>query len=308
MIRIIISEFSSLDRVKYTIEGESYETDCFDIKGELGNFFPYDSLNPLQTVFYKYYRSQFKNVIISTPTSSGKSGVIYLALEKHFNDQFKGFIYTSPTKALIEEKFREFKSFYGTKNLTVDIKTGDYISKKINPLTNIICTTYDSLAIAMRNQNEWIDKNFIVIDEVHSLVSNLGKFLVEILALSKNYSIPLILLSATLPVLDDLQKYLNPDLVILSNYRPVKINRFSVFLDSKYLRDFNFEIKTNKTNERAILYVLNCALQRAQNINGCWETENSWYFENGTLYVNLGIGINAQSPEVKITFSCDILK
>ncbi|MEM2175017.1 MAG: DEAD/DEAH box helicase, partial [Candidatus Micrarchaeia archaeon] len=167
-MKIYITPNSNYQHVEYVINGKTFKIPNILVDENLKDFIPYPSLNPVQTIFYKYYDKNLKNVIVSTPTSSGKTGIIYLSLLKHFDkgDNFRGFIYAGPTKALIEEKYREFKNFFTPKNLSVDIKTGDYISKKISPSTNIICTTYDSLAIAIRNNIDWIDKNFIVIDEV----------------------------------------------------------------------------------------------------------------------------------------------
>lgn len=283
-MRILISEESSFEKVRYSINSLNFELNCFSVDGELKDFFPYPKMNPIQSVFYTYYNKDFRNVIVSTPTSSGKSGIIYLAVYKHFDKYFKGFIYSSPTKALIEEKYKEFKLFYGPRNLRVDIKTGDYISKKIDPSTDIICTTYDSLVIAMRGQNEWVDKSFIVIDEVHTLVSSMGKYLIEILALAKNYQIPLILLSGTLPILEDLENYLNPELVLISKYRPVKLNTYSLFLSKEYLKDFytDLGLSVKKISEKSILYVLEACVNRAKSgekiIIFVWSKSLGWQF------------------------------
>lgn len=285
LMRIVIFEDSNFSYVKFRIGNEIYKVDCVSVDGEISYFVPYSVLNPIQTVFYKYYDKNFKNVIISTPTSSGKSGVIYLTCYKHWSQNFKGFIYSAPTKALIEEKYGEFRKFFLPRNVSVDIKTGDYISKRIDPLTKIVCTTFDSLAIAMRNRNEWIYKDFIVIDEVHSLLSGLGKYLLEILALCKSFGINLVLLSATLPIIDDLEKYLNSELVITSDYRPVKLNKSFVFIDKKFLNDVDLGIDVTKfktVEERSIVFVLINAIKRA--IQGekviifVWSKSLGWKF------------------------------
>ncbi len=264
-MKIYITPNSNYHTTEYEKGKKIFKIPNILVDENLKDFIPYPSLNPVQTIFYKYYDKNLKNVIVSTPTSSGKTGIIYLSLSKHFDEnKFRGFIYAGPTKALIEEKYKEFKNFFTPKNLSVDIKTGDYISKKISPSTNIICTTYDSLAIAIRNNIDWIDKNFIVIDEVHSIISNLGKYLIEILALCKNYDIPLITLSATLPILKDLEEYLKPELTIISDYRPVKLNHYSVFIDSNFLKHIDLPVKTNKVEENSIIFVLNNAIERAK--------------------------------------------
>ncbi|MFN3995194.1 MAG: DEAD/DEAH box helicase [bacterium] len=308
-MQIEILEESNLQTVKYFIKEtkELFEESCKKVEGELVDFIPYDFLNPIQTVYYKYYYPSYKSTIISTPTSSGKSGIIYLTFYKNFmqsNGKNIGFIYTAPTKALIEEKYQELKQFFLKKNLTVDIKTGDYISKRIDPNTNIICTTYDSLSIALRNKNEWTNKNFIIIDEIHSLVTNLGKFLIEILALSKYYKISIVALSATLPIIEELTSYLKPELILTSKYRPVKLNKTSIFIDSLFLKDvkpLNKEIFKNlnnrfsklNTEEKCILYTLDLAINRAKFnekvIIFVWSKSIGWKFLKFAHFLGLNI-------------------
>jgi len=300
MARVVIFEGSSFDFVKYYSSGKIFKEPCLEVNEDLSLFLPYKKLNPIQTVYHKFYQNDFLCSIVSTPTSSGKSGIIYLTFMKHFLSnpkEFRGFIYTSPTKSLVEEKYNEFKNFYYPKNISVDIKTGDYASKKIDPSTKVICTTYDSLAIALRNRIQWMDKNFIVIDEVHSMISNIGKYIVEILSLAKIYQIPLVLLSATLPILNDLEEYLNPELVIVSNYRPVKLNRSSIFIDKKYLDNYfpkkleNFSF--DKVEDKSILFVLNESLRRAFNgekvIIFVWSKSIGWKFLKFASLIGLKI-------------------
>jgi helicase len=174
--------------IYYKIENKIEKEKCIKIEDDLKEFIPYEHLNPIQTIFFKYY--QEGNSIVSTPTSSGKTGIIYITFYKNYqkNKDFK-FIYTAPTKALIEEKFNEFslyfKNLFKDEKKYVDIKTGDYFTKKIDKDSLLITTTFDSLAIALRNNLEWVqNRNLIIIDEVHSFINNMGKFVPEILAIS----------------------------------------------------------------------------------------------------------------------------
>jgi helicase len=274
---IYILENSSFNITKnqfdiyYKIENEIKKDKCIKIEDDLKPFIPYEYLNPIQTIFLKYYESG--NCIISTPTSSGKTGIIYISFYKNYylNKDFK-FIYTAPTKALIEEKYNEFSLYF--KNLFkddkkyVDIKTGDYFTKKVEKDSLLITTTFDSLAIALRNNLDWIkDRNLIIIDEVHSFINSMGKFIPEILAISLERNIPLILLSATLPIINDLKDYIKSNLNIISNFRPVKLNKYYIHLtkdsiERNFLKKMK-ELNITKANDIYILYILSQAYNRA---------------------------------------------
>ncbi|KJY44086.1 DEAD/DEAH box helicase [Streptomyces sp. NRRL B-1568] len=101
------------------------------------------------------------NVILSTPTGSGKSLV---AAGAHFtalaNDQVT--FYTAPIKALVSEKFFDLCKIFGTEN--VGMLTGD---ASVNADAPIICCTAEVLAsIALRDGRD-ADIGQVVMDEFH---------------------------------------------------------------------------------------------------------------------------------------------
>ncbi|MCA6092905.1 DUF3516 domain-containing protein [Streptomyces sp. SCA3-4] len=101
------------------------------------------------------------NVILSTPTGSGKSLV---AAGAHFtalaNDQVT--FYTAPIKALVSEKFFDLCKIFGTEN--VGMLTGD---ASVNADAPVICCTAEVLAsIALRDGKD-ADIGQVVMDEFH---------------------------------------------------------------------------------------------------------------------------------------------
>ncbi|MEN3014499.1 MAG: DEAD/DEAH box helicase [bacterium] len=321
MIKIFVHEESSFDKVKYTLNGKMMVEDC--IKNDDLEYIPYEKLNPIQSVYYKYYDPGVKDVVVTTPTSSGKSGIVYATLQKILSslnfdvEKIRGFVYTAPTKALIEEKYKEFKSFLENKGIKVDIKTGDYFNKRIDPQAKVVCTTYDSFVIAARNYAEWIHKDFIVIDEVHSMLTTMGKYLIELLALCKYYKIPTILLSATLPIVEELCNYTQPEILIESKYRPVKLEKLSVFVDSKYLKQINQYSPKESATTNIIKYVLKTALKRSYEgekvLIFVWSKKIGWEFikiasqvgikvKNQTLNFSLPENICNRFEDISIAF------
>jgi hypothetical protein len=101
------------------------------------------------------------NVILSTPTGTGKSLV---AAGAHFAAMAEGkrSFYTAPIKALVSEKFFQLVDLFGAAN--VGMVTGD---SAVNADAPIICCTAEILAnLALREGSE-ADVDVVVMDEFH---------------------------------------------------------------------------------------------------------------------------------------------
>lgn len=101
------------------------------------------------------------HVILNTPTGSGKSLV---ALAMHFYSFATGkrSYYTSPIKALVNEKFFDLCRSFGAEN--VGMGTGD---ASINPNAPIICCTAEVLASTALTEGDDARVHHVVMDEFH---------------------------------------------------------------------------------------------------------------------------------------------
>ena len=102
-----------------------------------------------------------KNVILNTPTGSGKSMV---ALALHFDSIAHGrkSVYTCPIKALVNEKWMALCKEFGAEN--VGLSTGD---ATVNHDAPILCCTAEILANMALNEGEKLDIMDVVMDEFH---------------------------------------------------------------------------------------------------------------------------------------------
>lgn len=102
-----------------------------------------------------------KNLILNTPTGSGKSLV---ALAVHFDSLVKGrrSFYTSPIKALVNEKFFALCREFGPEQ--VGMVTGD---ATVNPDAPIICCTAEILATDALRDGSRAKIHDVVMDEFH---------------------------------------------------------------------------------------------------------------------------------------------
>jgi superfamily II RNA helicase len=101
------------------------------------------------------------NVILSTPTGSGKSLV---AIAAHFNAMARGAssYYTAPIKALVSEKFFALCEIFGAEN--VGMVTGD---SSVNQDAPIICCTAEILANIALREGADADVGVVIMDEFH---------------------------------------------------------------------------------------------------------------------------------------------
>jgi superfamily II RNA helicase len=101
------------------------------------------------------------NVILATPTGSGKSLV---AVAAHLAAMATGrrSFYTAPIKALVSEKFFALCDTFGADN--VGMLTGD---ASVNPDAPIICATAEVLANMALRHGKQADVGLVVMDEFH---------------------------------------------------------------------------------------------------------------------------------------------
>jgi len=102
-----------------------------------------------------------RNVILNTPTGSGKSLV---ASAFHFKALCAGqrSVYTCPIKALVNEKFLSLCRDFGPEN--VGMMTGD---ASVNPQALVLCCTAEILANIALARGEQADLRYVIMDEFH---------------------------------------------------------------------------------------------------------------------------------------------
>ena len=101
------------------------------------------------------------NVVLATPTGSGKSLVAVAAHAAALAADRVSF-YTAPIKALVSEKFFAYCEIFGPAN--VGMLTGD---ASVNPEAPIICCTAEVLANIALREGPDADVGLVVMDEFH---------------------------------------------------------------------------------------------------------------------------------------------
>jgi helicase len=169
---------------------------------------------------------QDKNLLICTPTASGKTLVAELAvMNAIFHDKGKC-IYVVPLKALASEKYEHFKKMHTFKTAITsgDIDSDDSYLEKYD----LIITTSEKFDSLIRHKTPWLNQiKVVIIDEIHLLNdSTRGPTLEIVITLLKKIlpKLQLIGLSATIGNPGELAKWLDAELII-DDWRPVELKK-----------------------------------------------------------------------------------
>ena len=164
--------------------------------------------------------SRAGDVLVCAPTGSGKTWIAEQAMSEVLAAGGMAW-YTTPLKALSNQKFHRFGGLYGTE--AVGLLTGE---RKINAQAPIIVATTEILRNSLYGNGQ--AASLIVLDEAHYLSdAERGTAWEEILMLAPRRS-RLLLLSATFPNADAVASWLTevrgtrPD-VIVEQVRPVPL-------------------------------------------------------------------------------------
>jgi helicase len=172
-----------------------------------------------------------KNLLVCTPTASGKTLIAEIAmLNNIYNNKGKA-LYIVPLKALAVEKSKEFKLKY--KDVKIAMSIGDIDSSESHlSKYDLIITTSEKLDSLIRHNSPWINEiKTVIIDEIHLLNDyDRGPTLEFLITLLKMIlpNIQIIGLSATIGNPNELAEWLKANLII-DDWRPIELKKGIMF-------------------------------------------------------------------------------
>ena len=141
-----------------------------------------------------YHLEQGDSVFVAAHTSAGKTVVAEYAIAMSKRNMTKT-IYTSPIKALSNQKFRDFKETF--EDVDIGLITGDV---QINPEANCLIMTTEILRSMLYRGADLIrDVEFVIFDEVHYVNDQDRGVVWEEVIIMLPQHVKFILLSATVP-------------------------------------------------------------------------------------------------------------
>ena len=201
----------------------------------------YETLYPPQEDAIKAGVLDGKNLVLASPTASGKTLVAELAVLKSILEHDGKALYLTPLRALASEKFEDFQKYAEIektpgRKVRVAITSGDYDSSDLH-LSNydVIISTNEKADSLLRHRSPWIaDVTVVVADEIHLITeADRGPTLEVVLTrlLKINPKLQIIALSATIKNAAEIGEWLNAA-QITTDWRPVPL-REGVYYDGQ---------------------------------------------------------------------------
>lgn len=205
-----------LSQIKNRIPKELYEVLSKELK----------ELRPCQVKSIKAGVLEGKNLLVCSPTASGKTLVAELAGLKTILENKRKVVYIVPLKALANEKFKDFKRRYGHL-IRIALSIGDFDSSDpfLIDYDLIICSV-EKLDSLIRHKAPWLSLvKVVVVDETHLINDpERGPTLEILITLLRDIlkDVQIIALSATIGNTKELASWLDANLVE-DSWRPVKL-------------------------------------------------------------------------------------
>ncbi|MFH1125986.1 MAG: DEAD/DEAH box helicase [Candidatus Altiarchaeota archaeon] len=198
-----------------------------------------------------------KNLIICTPTASGKTLASEFAMIKKLESKGK-VVYIVPLRALAYEKYMDFKK-YEKLGFRVILEVGDLDSSKYagKPDFDIMVATAEKCDSILRSRADWLNGvKLLVFDEIHLIASDRGP-VYEVIAAKMLRLLPdiqIIGLSATVGNSNEIASWLKA-VSVESDWRPVKLREWAVV--AKGMESIRKIVNENISKEGQVLVFVN---------------------------------------------------
>lgn len=166
-----------------------------------------------------------RSVLVAAPTGAGKTVVAEFAVHLAMQSADEKVFYTTPIKALSNQKYQEFVETWGARN--VGLLTGD---TNINSSARIVVMTTEVLRNMLYADSPLLDRlAYVVMDEVHYLADRFRGAVWEEVIIHLPEEVRLVSLSATVSNAEEfgdwLQAVRGDTDVIVSEQRPVPLEQ-----------------------------------------------------------------------------------
>lgn len=172
------------------------------------------------------------SVLVAAPTGSGKTVVAEYAVARALEGSGRAF-YTTPIKALSNQKYRDFARVYGQEK--TGLLTGDISLNGDAPI--VVMTTEILRNMIYASQSALVDLRCVVLDEVHFLEDRYRGAVWEEIILSAPECVSLVCLSATVSNASELAAWIEgvrgATGAIIEEKRPIELQHLYVIGDVK---------------------------------------------------------------------------
>ncbi|WP_084126543.1 RNA helicase [Demequina sp. NBRC 110054] len=163
-----------------------------------------------------------RSVLVAAPTGAGKTLVGEYAIRHAYDNGLKAF-YTTPIKALSNQKYQDLRAVYG--DSAVGLLTGD---TSVNPEADIVVMTTEVVRNMIYAGSSTLDRlGVVVLDEVHYLADRFRGSVWEEVIIHLDQMTSVIALSATVSNAEEFGAWLSEvrgdTKIVVSEHRPVPL-------------------------------------------------------------------------------------
>ncbi len=180
--------------------------------------------------------SEGRSVLVAAPTGTGKTVVAEFAVHLALSRDLRA-IYTTPIKALSNQKYRDFRAVYGDR---VGLMTGDLVKNPGGRL--LVMTTEVARNMLVQEPGSFQDVGALIFDEVHYLADpERGTAWEESILLAPEY-VPLACLSATVANAPEIAEWLRTtgrDVALVESFERAVPLRQRYYLDGELVPVLN---------------------------------------------------------------------
>ncbi len=166
-----------------------------------------------------------RNMLVTTPTASGKTLLAVLAASRHLQNNGK-MVYLTPLRALTSEKREYFEELFSPFAKVAAVSRDFDQPEDWLKGYDIVVSTNEKMDSMLRHRAEWVSGvTLVVVDEVHLVSSADRGPTLEVLIARLREELPnaqLLLLSATIKNVDDIAAFAEAE-PIVSSWRPVPL-------------------------------------------------------------------------------------
>ena len=233
-------------------------------------------LTPPQSMSVEYGLTSGNNFVVAAPTASGKTLIAEIAAINSIIGNRKRAVYIAPMRALVREKYMEFRNAYPYLKIAMSVGDLDSLDRWLEDYDMVFASTekFDSL---IRHGLGWLeDIGCIVIDEVHMLDDESRGPTLEVLIsklrrLCRNAQI--IALSATIGNSKEIAGWMNAEL-IESNYRPVPLER-GIEINGKAIYDTGREERLDSKSRIPEVRITEDTLRKSKQVLAFYSTKRN---------------------------------
>ncbi|OUM69308.1 hypothetical protein PIROE2DRAFT_22480, partial [Piromyces sp. E2] len=216
-----------------------------------------------------------RNLIFSAPTSAGKTMVSEILMIKKVMETGKKALMILPYISIVNEKTQYYQNLLSSTHLSI---VGYFGNSKPVPFEKMdigICTIEkaNSLVNRLIEEKNYSELGAIVVDELHMIGDEHRGYLLELLLTKLRYvlkeDLQIIGMSATLPNIDEIARWLNAALYI-TDFRPVPLEEFivvdNIVYDSKFNVKERFTFKRHPSDPNFIVPLVHGAVSQNNSV------------------------------------------